>query len=182
LSFREQIKASKAIGAKNYDAAIDTYKKMLDEHKEDYFATSMLAFCYEWKGDIAQAITYADKFLTRFPDDLEMLLLSARYWAQSGDEEKTYQFVRRALENSSVKTHKIPKWSFKLMKPLSFFKKFRGLEEKAEKDEQTFRKNREEQLNRAKQYRAWFESNKQLNNPRLDCDMTCGGTRPCFKS
>lgn len=160
MSFREMMKASSAIGGKNYDAAIDACKRMLDQNKEDYFATSMIAMCYEWKGDIAQAIIYADKLLNRFPNDLEMLLLSARYWAQSGDEDRTYQFVNRALEHSNEKTHEIPKWPFKLMKPLSIFKKFRGLEEKSEKDEQIFRKDREEQLNWSKQYKAWYESKK----------------------
>ncbi len=158
MSFLEMMKASSAVGTKNYDAAIDACKRMLDEDKEDYFATSVIAVCYEWKGDIAQAIIYADKLLTRFPNDLEMLLLSARYWAKSGDEERTYQFVRRALENSNEKTYEIPKWPFKLMKPLSVFKKFRGLEERAKKDEKNYQKNREEQLNWAKQYKAWYES------------------------
>lgn len=153
--------ASRAIGTKNYDTAIDAYKRLIDENKDDYHAIGMLAFCYEWKGDIAQAIIYADKFLSRFPSDLQMLLLSARYWAQSGDEERAYQFVNRALENSDEKTHEIPRWPFKLLKPLSiFFKKLRGLEEKAERGEQINRKYREDQLNWAKEYKTWYESKR----------------------
>lgn len=158
MSFRDQMIASRAIGANNYDTAITAYKRILEEDKEDYQAIGMLVFCYEWKGDIAQAIIYADKFLARFPNDLQMLLLSARYWAQSGDEERTYQLVNRALENSNEKTYEIAKWPFKLMKPLSIFKKFRELEEKAAKGEQINRKYREDQLNWAKQYKAWYES------------------------
>jgi tetratricopeptide (TPR) repeat protein len=160
LSFRDQMIASKAIGAKNYDTAIDAYKRILDENKEDCHATGMLAFCYEWKGDIARAIIHADNFLNRFPNDLQMLLLSARYWAQSGDEERAYGFVCRALENAHEKAYKVPKWFFKLLKPLSIFKKFRGLEEKVERGEQINGKYREDQLNWAKQYKAWYESNK----------------------
>lgn len=155
--------ASRAIGAENYDDAIDAYKRMLDENKEDYHAIGMLAFSYEWNRDIAQAIIYADKFLSRFPNDLQMLLLSARYWAQTRDEERTYRFVCRALENSNEETHKIPRWPFKLLKPLSlFFKKLRGLEEKAENGEQINQKYREDQLNWARQYKAWYESKQAV--------------------
>jgi tetratricopeptide (TPR) repeat protein len=161
LSFRDQMIVSKAIGAKNYDAAIEVYKRMLNENKENYEATFMLAFCYEWTGNLAQAIIYADKFLTRFPNDLQMLLLSARYWAHSGDEERTYRFACRALENSDEKIYRIPKWPFKLLKPLSlFFKKFRGLEAKATRGEEINRKYKEDQLKWAKQFKAWFESKK----------------------
>ena len=167
MSFRDQMIASRAIGSKNYDTAIDAYKRLLIENKEDYHATGMLAFCYEWKGDIAQAIIYADKFLTRFPNDLQMLLLSARYWAQSRDEERTYSFVCRALENANEETHEIPRWPFKLLKPLSiFFKRLRGLEEKAERGEQINKKYREDQLNWAKQYKAWYESKQSTESTK----------------
>ena len=93
--------AARAIGTKNYAAAIEACKRMLSENKADYFAISMIAFCYEWNGDIANAIIYADKFLARFPNGLDMLLLSARYWATNGDDERSYHFVCRAIENRS---------------------------------------------------------------------------------
>ena len=158
MSFREHMTASRAIGAKNYDKAIDACKKMLDENKEDYVAISMLAFCYEWKGDLAQAIIYADKFLTRVPNNLPMLLLSARYWAKSGDEERTYKFVCRAIENAAIKEPDIPRWIFWIIKPLSIFKKFRGFEEKALRDEQSYREYKTDQLHWARKYKTWYES------------------------
>jgi hypothetical protein len=131
---------------------------MLDANKEDYVAISMLALCYEWKGDIAQAIIYADKFLTRVPNDLVMLLLSARYWAESGDDERTYKFVCRALENANKKDPEIPRWLFWLIRPLSIFKKFRRIEKKAQLDAQSYKDYKTNQLNWAKKYKVWYES------------------------
>jgi tetratricopeptide (TPR) repeat protein len=160
LSLRDQLRASRAIGAKNYDEAIDLCKRMLEKNSEDYNAISMLAVCYEWKGDIAQAIIYADKFLSRVPNELNMLLMSARYWAQSGDEERTYTCVCRAIESANKKEPEIPRWLFWLMKPLSIFKKFRGLEKKAELDAQSYRDYKKNQLDWAKKYKAWYESKK----------------------
>ena len=160
MSFQEQIKASKAIGAGNYDAAIAAYKRILEEKKDDPFALSMLAFCYEWKGQSGRAILYADKVLARFPDNFDMLLISARYWSES-DDERAYQFVCRALENTAQAASDFPRWLLWLMKPLAIFKKYRGLEEKARGDATAHKKYKEEHLNWAREYKAWYELKKE---------------------
>jgi len=158
LSFRENMIAAKAIGSKNYPAAIESCKRMLSENEEDYFAIAMLAYCYEWGGDIANSIIYADKYLSRFPNDLDMLLLSARYWSTSGDEERSYNFVCRAMENRTEKPTEIPNWLFFLLKPISILKKYRGLETKAKEGVQIDKQWKTDNLEWARQYKTWYES------------------------
>lgn len=150
-------KVSKAIGSGDYDAAIEACRQMLADDKEDYFALSTLAFCHEWKGDTGRAVFYADRLLARFPNDLDMLLLTARYWSESGDEERTYRFVCRAIEHSAEKTPGIPSWLFWLMKPLTILKKFRDLEDQARYDIQGCRKYRVDHLIWANEYKTWYE-------------------------
>ncbi len=158
MSFREQIIAARAIGSKNYSAAIESCKRMLSENDSDYYAIAMLAYCYEWGGDIANSIIYADKYLARFPNDLDMLLLSARYWATSGDEERSYHFVCRAIENRSETPAEIPNWLFWLLKPFSLLKKYRGLEKNAKEGVQINKQWKADNLEWAKRYKEWYES------------------------
>lgn len=151
------MKVFRAIGAGDYDAAIAACRKMLDEDAEDYFAVSTLAFCHELKGETGRAVFYADKILARFPNDLDMLLLSARYWSESGDEERTYRFACRAIENSAEETPAIPGWLLWLIKPLTVFRRFRGLEEKAVHDSRAHRQYRLDHLKWAHEYKKWYE-------------------------
>jgi hypothetical protein len=158
LSFQEKMIAAKAIGSKNYPAAIKSCKRMLSENEEDYFAIAMLAYCYEWGGAIANSIIYADKYLARFPNDLDMLLLSARYWATSGDEERSYNFVCRAMKNRTETPAEIPNWLFWLLKPFSILKKYRGIETKAKEGVQIDTQWKADNLEWARQYKIWYES------------------------
>ncbi len=158
MSFREQMIAARAIGSKNYTAAIESCKRMLNENNDDYFAIAMLAYCYEWVGDIANSIIYADKYLARSPNDLDMLLLSARYWAKSGDEERSYHFVCRAIEYRLETQTEIPKWLFWLLKPFSILKRYRGLEKNAREGVQINKQWKSDNLEWAKRYKEWYES------------------------
>ena len=56
MSFSKNLKASAAIGAGDYETAIDIYEKKLDEDADDYLSLTMLAQCYEWKEDMDTAI------------------------------------------------------------------------------------------------------------------------------
>lgn len=158
MSFREKMIVAKAIGSRNYSGAIESCKRMLSENEEDYFAIALLAYCYEWGDDIANSIIYADKYLARFPNDVDMLLLSARYWATSGDEERSYDFVCRAIENRLETPKEIPNWLFWLIKPFSILNKYRGLEKNAREGVQLNKQWKEDNLEWATQYKEWYES------------------------
>jgi tetratricopeptide (TPR) repeat protein len=159
MSYLEELKASKAIGAGNYDIAIDLYKKRLEEDESDQDALSRLAMYYEWKGDMESAIQYANKRLAHNPRDFHTLLLAARYWSKNGNEDQTYNYACRALENvPRAKPHDIPKVIYWLCKFLSIFKRFRGLYSEAKRSQSGYEKYYKENIEWARQYKEWYES------------------------
>ena len=117
------MRASQAVGSKNYDAAIEIYKKAIETDPADYFALSMLAHCYEWKGDGETALNYANKQLAQYPKDFYTLILAARCWAKKDNEDQTYNYVCRALENvPRAEPEDIPKITYLIFKVCSIFK------------------------------------------------------------
>ena len=54
------MRAARAIGNGDFDAAIGTYKETLAKDERDTLALNMIAQCYEWKGDLNNAIQYAN--------------------------------------------------------------------------------------------------------------------------
>lgn len=161
MSFRDEMRASKAIGAKNYDVAIEVFKKRIETDRTDSEALSMLAHCYEWKGDRETALEYANQGLAQNPKDFYLLLLAARYWSEKKDEDQTYNYACRALENvPRAEPEDVPKAIYFLFKILSVFKKkYRKLESKAREDEVEFKKHYKESIGWAWKYKQWYETN-----------------------
>jgi tetratricopeptide (TPR) repeat protein len=157
LNISKQLKASKAVGAKNYDLAIEQYIKILESNQKDQFALTMLAHCYEQKGDKVNALNYASRVLDQDPRDFEMLLLSARFWSELGDEERSYNYACRVIENAQEFTPAPPTWLLRLLKPLSIFKKFRGIENKAKIDWSNHANYKKDSVKWAKKYKEWYE-------------------------
>ena len=125
---------------------------------ESYFL-EMIAKCYEWKGEPEKAIEYAEKKLAIEPNDFEMLMLYARYWNNKEDDEMTYKYVCRVVENPPEPFEGIPDWGFRLLKPFELFlKRFKGIEAKARKDFSDDEINREENLKWAGDFKEWYES------------------------
>ena len=156
MNFTKQLKASKAVGAKNYDLAIEEYKKILETNEKDQFALTMLAHCYEQKDDKISALNYASRVLEQDPNDFEMLMLSARFWSELGDEDRSYNYACRVIENAP-QSYELPAWVLKILKALSKFNKFRGLENKAKTDWSNHEHYKKDSLKWAKQYKAWYE-------------------------
>jgi len=159
MKFSDRMRASKAIGSRNYDLAIEEYKKIIAADEKDSFALTMLAACYEWKGDMETALKYANQTLAQNPKNFYMLLLAARYWSNKDDEDQTYNYACRALEN-------VPREEFENIRKVinfifglcSIFKKYRGLEARAKKDEIEFKKYYKESIEWAIQYKQWYEA------------------------
>jgi tetratricopeptide (TPR) repeat protein len=150
--------ASKAIGSKNYDIAIDIYKKRLEADESDLFALSMIAHCYDWKGDREIALKYANKLLAQDPTNFEMLLLAARYWSHNNNEDQTYSYACRALENvPHSKPDDIPIWVYWLLKFLSIFKRFKRLESRVKESGLKYEKYHKDSIEWAWQYKKWYE-------------------------
>jgi len=164
MTFLNDMRASKAIGSQNYDVAIEEYKKRIEADETDSFALSMLASCYEWKGDKETALQYANKQLAQNPKDFYMLLLAARYWSDKKDEDQTYNYACRALENvPRTEPGNISKMTYFIFKLLSVFKTFRKLPSKAEEGHLKFKQHYKESIEWAWQYKQWYESNHGTN-------------------
>jgi tetratricopeptide (TPR) repeat protein len=147
MTFFDEMRASKAVGLKNYDVAIEVYKKRIEADVTDSFALSMLAFCYEWKGDRDTAMEYANKQLAQNPNDFYMLLLAARYWSDKNNEDQTYNYACRALENiPRAEPEDIPKVIYFILRLLSIFKRFRRLSSKAKEGDLEFKKHDRESI------------------------------------
>ncbi len=160
MTFLQQMRASKAFGAKDYDIAIEAFHNILKANQSNSFALSMLAICHELKGNRDEAFHFANKQLALDPTDYDMLLLVARYWSKSNDEDKTYHYVCCALENIPTSTAEIPSWVYLLLKPLSLTRKFRGLEARSKANNLKHDKNENDNLDWARQYKAWYEDKR----------------------
>ena len=164
MTFFDEMRASKAIGSKNYDVVIEVFKKRIEINEADSEALSMLAHCYEWKGDKETALEYANKQLSQNPKDFYMLLLVARYWFEKNNEDQTYNYACRALENvPRAEPEDIPKALYFILKLLSVFKKFRRLPSLAKKGDLNFKKHYKESIQWAWQYKQWYEKNHGTN-------------------
>ncbi len=120
----------------------------------------MLAICHELNGDRDEAFHYANKQLALDPNDYDILLLMARYWSESNDEDKTYYYVCFALKNITTSTTEIPNGIYWLLKPLSIFRKFRRFEVWAKTNNLKHDKNEKDHIDWAKQYKEWYEGKK----------------------
>ena len=164
MSFRDEMRASKAIGSKNYDAAIEIYKKKIEANPIDYIALSMLAHCYEWKDDRETALEYANKQLAQYPKDFYTLILAARCWSEKDNEDQTYNYACRALENvPRSEPEDMSMVTYFVFKLLSVFKKFRKLPSKARESNLAFMKHYKENLEWARQYKQWYEAKHGTN-------------------
>ena len=159
MSFCADLQAARAIGANNYDAAIEIYRKKIEANPGDCFALSMLAHCYEWKGDLEAALEYGHKVLAQYPEDFYTLILVARCWSEKGNEEQTYSYVCRALENvPSAEPEDLPRVLYLILKLCSIFRRDRKLEARAREDEMVFRRHYKESLGWASKYKLWYEA------------------------
>ena len=163
VSLREDLKASNAIGARNYDVAIDIYKKRIASNESTPEDICLLAFCYAWKDDIESALYYANKRLAQNPTDFHVLLLTARCWFKKNDADQTYNYACRALENVPYFEPNDPcKKFYFILKLLSIFKRFRGIYFKAKEGHLRFKKQHKEDIDWAWKYKVGYEEKKRL--------------------
>ena len=165
-SFKELIiDATAAMGDGDYDTAITIYEREIQENNKETYAVSIkaIAQCYGWKGDLESAIEYADKALTLDPDDFQMLMLAARYWHDKQNEEMTYKYICKVIENPPTEEEQIPQFVFWIMKPFAlFFKNLRNIEKKAKNAFDESEQKNKEWIEWAKEYKNWYESKGEL--------------------
>lgn len=87
-----------------------------------------------------------------------MLMLAVRYWYNKKEDEKTYQYACRIIENPPEPTEAMPSWGFLIIKPFSLlFKRFKVAEEKAKKAFSEEERRREENIKWAREFKEWYE-------------------------
>lgn len=136
MNKRAEKKAEKAIRKKDYDSAIKIYTEVLEENENDSTALSWIAHCYEWKGDLGQAVIFAERYLKHNSSDFDMLSLVNRYWSGKEDKEKIYQFACRLIENAPDRLPDMPNWIFWLLSPLILLARLIGVKDFKERTNQ----------------------------------------------
>jgi len=99
-----------------------------------------------------------------------MLMLAARYWSKMDDDDRTYHYVCRIVENPPEPFPVIPKWLFWIVKPFSLiFKGLRNIEETSINDVAENEKNKDKSIKWAKDFKDWYESKhgKQSESGRI---------------
>lgn len=168
MSYLDNVKASKAIGAKKYSVAIEIYERMLATDKNNPYTLSMLAICHEWNGQKDLAFKYANQRLAQDPDDFQMLLVAARYWAEHNNVEETYNYACRILEvPPPVEAADMPKFVILVLRLLSKLKKYQGIVTRADEGTTEYNKNIRESVDWAKKYKEWYESNNNLKEHNI---------------
>ena len=140
----DERKAGNAIGRKNYDFAIDLYKKALEEDENDATALHWIAQCYEWKKNFGQAIIFAERLLNIESSNFDMLSMVGRYWSEKGDREKIYQFACRYIENEPELLPETPKSVYWILSPLVLIGKLFGEKNLVESGNQAILKRNKE--------------------------------------
>jgi tetratricopeptide (TPR) repeat protein len=153
--------ASRAIRNKDYSYAIELYKDALKENEKDEDALMLISYCYEWKGDLEKASSFADKYFEFDPSNFQMLSLALRYASQENDRQKMYQLACQFLENPPSQLQAPSSWMYWLFSPITFLLKIIGVN--AKKDLQHFLTENNQALNEtrawAKQYKTYYEAN-----------------------
>lgn len=83
---------------KNYQGAIDIYKKELDLMGEDSALASKMAYAYIYLPDWDSAVTWFNKYLTYAPDDANALINMSVAYNRLDNYEKWYEYLARALQ------------------------------------------------------------------------------------
>ena len=160
MKFSDQMKASRALGAKDYPTVIRYYEAEIENDSHDPMALFMLARAHERLGQSDRALEFATKALAVEPHDFEMLLVAARYWANK-DPHRTYDYVNKIIENPPAPP---PKFATVIGTIVEFLaaivKRRRNMKGGMESHEAYI----QESLNWAQGYKVWYNSKYGAEN------------------
>ena len=158
MSYSDELKASRAIGAKDYTKAIEIYEELLENDQDHPNAPGQLAMWYERLGDYENSIRYANIALEKDPTDYTILMIAARYWSQKNDEDLTYHFACRVLKSPQYEFPKLMWFTNKVLRVLSVFKKGVNLEKRAKEGQELHRKYVKDSLVWANEIKSEYET------------------------
>jgi len=154
---------TKAIKVRDYDKAIVIYKKALRQQENDLSLLRGIAKCYDWKGDLENAYSFADQVLAINPNDFDMLLLACKYWFEKKNEDKTYKYVCKILTTTPKKYTNELKLAFWIAKPLSIiFKSLRDTNKELASSFSEHGDRNVEVIDWAKKFKEWYESKNEF--------------------
>ena len=159
MHFFDEMKVTVAIGSSNYSKAIKICLELLERDPRDLFALEMLASCYDWTKNVDLAFEYSERAIEINPNDLSMLMLSAKYWISKNDYEKAYLCACKMNEAKPVELPSLPEWLIYLFKPLSIFPKFRNIDKAVKQDIDHSKDPNRKEIEWALKYKEWYEHN-----------------------
>ena len=158
MSYAEEMRAARALGAKDYQTVIEIYEHIFEEDEDHIHAPGQLAMCYEQIEDYENAIKWAEIGLAKDPTSYHFLMIAARYWSRKNDEDRTYHYACRVIESPQYSFEWVKKLIFLLFKGLSVFKKFQNIEAKARADAASSEQGVKNNLKWAKSYKERYEA------------------------
>lgn len=174
-TFKEEVyEPANALGKGDYDNVIEIHKKYLNsEDPKSLLSTfTILAKCYDWKGDTENGYINAKKALELAPNDFDMLVIVTRYWFEQKNEDKTYEFVVKTLSSEPPQPSKPSIFLLIFLKLLSLFsKKYNHSAKELSNSVSKTNKRNSEITKWAIQYKTWYEKeNYKPHNKALNID------------
>ena len=161
MHFIDELRVSVAVGSSNYSKAIEICQKLIEKDHGDLFALEMIASCYDWTKNVDLAYEYSEKALAISPNDLTMLMLSAKYWINKSDYEKAYKYACQMQEVKPIVRLSIPAWVLYFFKPLSIFPRYRNIDKAVKQDIEYSKDPNRKEIEWAEKYKKWYEENHQ---------------------
>ena len=158
MSYSDELRASRAIGAKDYAKAIEIYEELLEDDQDHPNAPGELAMWYERLGDYENSIRYANIALEKDPTSYTILMVAARYWSRKNDEGLTYHFACRVLKSSQYEYPKLMWFVNLILGALSIFKKGVNAGKRAKKDQESYKEYVKDSLRWANEIKNEYEA------------------------
>lgn len=152
-------KARNAMMKRQYDTAIEFYLEAYEEDKNNIDSIMWIALCFQWKGNIKQAVIFAERYLKDDPSNYEMLAILWRHLDEQQDRDKLYKYACRYIDNQPEKIALIPNWFVCFVSPILWCFDRLGIDVHPNKP--LIKKNKEmnEMLVWARSYKKAYEEN-----------------------
>ena len=151
------MKVARAIGRSDYPTAIGYLHEGMAANGENTHDLAMIAYCHHWMGSDQEALDYGTRVLVRDPCDPDMLRLVAYIYRDRGDDERTYLYVCRALENPAKPLEDIPRFFMAVWRLLSIFIPRLKTKTDPDKSLHSFNKRQQDWQAWAEDWKEWYE-------------------------
>ena len=157
FGFIREIKFTRAVGRGDYPTAIRYLHEGMAANGESIYYLSLIAHFNHQMGSDQEALDYGTRVLVRDPCDSHMLRLVAHIYQDRGDDERTYLYVCRALENPPKPLEDIPRFFMAGWRLLSIFIPRLKTKTDPDKSLHSFNKRQQDWQAWAEDWKEWYE-------------------------